>query len=200
MYNGRHFAQPDLQKVNFFALILLAFAMSTDAFAAAIGKGVKIKKPRFGYALKIGLTFGLVEAATPIIGWFIGRAASGYVEAWDHWIALVILVALGAYMIRESFAPIEDEYNAPQKQSFALLLITACGTSIDAMAVGVGLALVEVNIAIAAMMIGMATFTMVTIGILLGSALGSLIGKRAEAFGGFILILVGSWIFVSHTV
>ncbi|WP_420936143.1 manganese efflux pump MntP family protein [Alteromonas sp. A081] len=186
--------------MNFFALILLAFAMSTDAFAAAIGKGVKIKKPRLSYAVKIGLTFGAVEATTPIIGWFIGRAASAYVEAWDHWIALVILVALGAYMIRESFAPIEDEDNAPQKQSFVLLLITACGTSIDAMAIGVGLALVEVNIAVAAMMIGMATFTMVTIGILLGGALGSLIGKRAEAFGGVILILVGVWIFVSHTV
>ncbi|MEQ3639037.1 MAG: manganese efflux pump MntP family protein [Alteromonas sp.] len=185
--------------MNILALILLAFAMSTDAFAAAIGKGVKIKKPRLTYAVKIGLTFGAVEATTPIIGWFIGRAASAYVEAWDHWIALIILVALGIYMIRESFSSVEDEDSTPQKQSFILLLITACGTSMDAMAVGVGLALVEVNIAIAALLIGMATFTMVTIGILLGSALGSLIGKRAEAFGGVILILIGIWIFVSHT-
>ena len=69
--------------MSIFALILLAFAMSTDAFAAAIGKGVKINRPRLSFALKIGLLFGLIEATTPFIGWFIGRAASSYVEAWD---------------------------------------------------------------------------------------------------------------------
>ena len=185
--------------MNILALILLAFAMSTDAFAAAIGKGVKIKHPRLSVALRIGLTFGLIEATTPIIGWLIGRAAATYVEAWDHWIALIILSGLGLYMIKESLQPAEDDDDASEKQSFLLLLLTACGTSIDAMAVGVGLALVDVNIAVAAGLIGLATFMMVTIGIMLGSVMGSLIGKRAETFGGIILIVVGGWIFASHT-
>ena len=184
--------------MNIFALILLAFAMSTDAFAAAISKGVKIQKPQLGYALKLGLTFGLIEAATPIIGWLLGKSASTYVEAWDHWIALTLLVGLGLHMIYESFNSHEEE-TPSQKQSFALIILTAFGTSIDAMAVGVGLAFIDVNIGIAAALIGIATFTMVTIGVMLGSALGSMIGRRAETFGGVILILVGLWIFYSHT-
>ncbi len=95
--------------MSIFALILLAFAMSTDAFAAAIGKGVKINRPRLSFALKIGLLFGLIEATTPFIGWFIGRAASSYVEAWDHWIALIILSGLGIHMVLESLKPAEEE-------------------------------------------------------------------------------------------
>ena len=156
--------------MSIFALILLAFAMSTDAFAAAIGKGVKIKNPRFSFAIKVGFTFGLIEAITPVIGWIIGHAASSYVEAWDHWIALIIL-----------------------------LCVTAFGTSIDAMAVGASLAFVDVNIMTASGLIGLATFLMVTTGIMLGSLMGSLIGKRAETFGGVILISVGMWIFTTHT-
>lgn len=184
--------------MNIFALILLAFAMSTDAFAAAIGKGVKLKQPRFSYALKMGLTFGVIEAITPLIGWSIGRVAASYVEAWDHWIALLLLSGLGAHLIYESFHADDDEDVLPKKQSFAAVVLTAIGTSIDAMTVGVGLAFIDVNIALAATLIGTATFTMVTIGVMLGSALGSIIGKRAETFGGMILIAVGLWIFFSH--
>ena len=172
--------------MSIFALILLAFAMSTDAFAAAIGKGVKIKNPRFSFAIKVGFTFGLIEATTPIVGWIIGRAASSYVEAWDHWIALIILTGLGVYMVFESFQPAIDDESKTQKQSFILLCVTAFGTSID------------VNIMTASGLIGLATFLMVTIGIMLGSLMGSLIGKRAETFGGVILISVGMWIFATH--
>ena len=184
--------------MSIFALILLAFAMSTDAFAAAIGKGVKINRPRLSFALKIGLLFGTIEAITPLIGWLIGRAASSYVEAWDHWIALIILSGLGVYMLLESFQPAEEE-STSQQQSFILLCITALGTSIDAMAVGASLALIDVNIAIASALIGVATFSMLNFGFILGSALGTLIGKRAEAFGGIVLVSVGVWIFASHT-
>ena len=186
--------------MNFIALILLAFAMSTDAFAAAIGKGAKLKKPPFLHALKLGVTFGVVEAITPVIGWFIGRAAASYVEAWDHWIALVLLSGLGCYMIYESFQPEDNEEDEVQrKSSFWLVILTALGTSMDAMAVGIGLAFINVNIMLAATLIGLATCTMVTLGVILGSALGSLIGKRAETFGGLILITVGIWIFLDHT-
>ena len=178
--------------MSIFALMLLAFAMSTDAFAAAIGKGVKIKNPRFSFAIKVGFTFGLIEAITPVIGWIIGHAASSYVEAWDHWIALIILTGLGVYMVFESFQPAIDDESKTQKQSFILLCVTAFGTSIDAMAVGASLAFVDVNIMTASGL-------MVTTGILLGSLMGSLIGKRAETFGGVILISVGMWIFTTHT-
>lgn len=185
--------------MNIIALIFLAFAMSTDAFAAAIGKGVKLRKPPVSLALKLGLTFGITEAITPLIGWLIGQTAAEYVQAWDHWVALVLLAGLGIFMIRESLSSDDEvtEENAPTL-SFGATLLTAVGTSIDAMAIGVGLAFMDVNIVLAAGLIGCATFMMVTLGVMLGGVLGNIVGKRAETLGGIILIGVGVWIFVSH--
>lgn len=187
--------------MNLLALILLAFAMSTDAFAAAISKGAKIKNIPFRDALKIGLIFGTVEFITPVIGWLIGQSASIYVSAWDHWIALVLLCGLGIHMVYESFQD-TDESDAlePKKTSLMVTILTAIGTSIDAMAVGVSLAFIDVRIEIAALLIGFATFTMVTIGVMLGGILGNLIGKRAETFGGLVLIAVGVWLFCEHII
>ncbi|RTE86720.1 MULTISPECIES: manganese efflux pump MntP family protein [Gammaproteobacteria] len=185
--------------MSFIALILIAFAMSTDAFAAAIGKGTKLHKPTLVLALKTGLVFGVIEGLTPVIGWFIGHAAASYVEAFDHWIAFALLAGLGVHIIYEGLQPVDDSEQSPVKrQSLGLVVLTAVGTSIDAMAVGVGLAFVEVNIALAATLIGFATFLMVTLGVMLGSVLGSVFGKRAEVFGGFVLIGVGTSILVSH--
>lgn len=186
--------------MNFIALTLLAFAMSTDAFAAAISKGVKIKNIQLIDALKLGAIFGLIEAITPIIGWWIGQTASSYVETWDHWIALVLLCGLGIHMIYESFQVEDDDNTESKNQSLPLIILTAIGTSIDAMAVGVSLAFIDVKIEIAALMIGSATFIMVTIGAMLGGVLGNIIGKRAETFGGLILIIVGVWLFFEHTI
>ncbi|WP_287027333.1 manganese efflux pump MntP family protein, partial [Herbaspirillum sp.] len=125
--------------MNFPALLLLALAMSTDAFAAAIGKGAAMQKPRFLQALRIGLLFGVIEAITPLIGWFAGSVATKWVSEWDHWIAFVLLLVLGARMIREGLSDDDEEEDAnatPQKQSVVMLALTAVATSIDAMAVG----------------------------------------------------------------
>lgn len=184
--------------MNPIALILLAFAMSTDAFAAAIGKGASLKNPRLSEALKMGVIFGTIEAITPIIGWLIGKSAVSYVETWDHWIALVLLVSLGVHMIYEGLKPGADVIEKPVKQSFFKVSLTALGTSIDAMAVGIGLAFVDVNILAAAALIGLATTIMVTLGVMLGRVVGAVIGHRAEIFGGVMLIGVGFWILSSH--
>jgi len=184
--------------MNPIALILLAFAMSTDAFAAAIGKGASLKNPRLSAALKMGIIFGTIEAITPIIGWLIGKSAASYVEAWDHWIALFLLVSLGLHMIYEGLKPDAGTVEKSVKQSFLKVALTALGTSIDAMAVGVGLAFVDVNILLAAALIGLATTLMVTLGVMLGRAVGSVIGHRAEIFGGVMLIGVGFWILSNH--
>lgn len=184
--------------MNPIALILLAFAMSTDAFAAAIGKGASLHKPRFAEALRMGLIFGSIEAITPLIGWLIGKSASSYVEAWDHWIAFSLLVALGLHMIHEGLKPAGEEVEKPSRQSFLKVSLTAIGTSMDAMAVGIGLAFINVNIWLAAGLIGLATTIMVTIGVLLGRVVGSILGHRAEIFGGLTLIAVGGWILSSH--
>ena len=184
--------------MNPIALLFLALAMSTDAFAAAIGKGATLNRPRLLEALRIGLIFGSIEAVTPLIGWLIGRSASAYVEAWDHWIAFTLLVALGLHMIHEGLKPSEDEAEKPSRQPFFKTALTAIGTSIDAMAVGVGLAFIDVNIWLAAALIGLATTVMVTLGVMLGRVVGSVLGHRAEIFGGLTLIAVGVWILSGH--
>ncbi|MBK5540544.1 manganese efflux pump MntP [Pseudomonas sp. TH05] len=185
--------------MNAIALIFLAFAMSTDAFAAAIGKGSSLNKPRFSEALRTGLIFGVIEAITPVIGWAIGQAASSYVTEWDHWIAFVLLLGLGLHMIYAGLKPDdEQEVEKSTQHSFWVLAVTAVATSIDALAVGVGLAFVEVNILVAAAAIGLATMVMVTLGTLLGRVLGSLVGKRAEILGGIVLMIVGGTILYEH--
>ena len=169
--------------MNPFALLLLAFAMSTDAFAAAIGKGASLKHPRLIEALKIGLIFGSIEAVTPLVGWLIGTSASGYVEAWDHWIAFSLLMILGLHMISEGVRPEKDAVEKPSQRSLLRTCLTAFGTSIDTMAVGVGLALINVNIWVAAALIGLATTVMVTLGIMLGRAVGAVLGDGRPAAG-----------------
>nr|WP_276583850.1 manganese efflux pump MntP [Pseudomonas sp. RIT-PI-AD] len=185
--------------VNPISLILLALAMSTDAFAAAVGKGSSLDKPRLSEALRTGLIFGGIEALTPIVGWAIGHAASRFVENWDHWIAFTLLLILGLHMI---YNGVKQESEAAEKKptqhSFLILAVTAFATSIDALAVGVGLAFVNVNILVAAGAIGLATLTMVTLGVMLGRVLGTLVGKRAEMVGGVVLILVGATILYEH--
>ena len=125
--------------MNPIALLLLTLAMSTDAFAAAISKGA-------GGALRMGLIFGSIEAATTLVGWLLGKSASTYVEAWDHWIAFALLVALGLHMLYEGLKPSAEEVSKPSRQSFLKVSLTAIGTSMDAMAVGIGLAFINVNI------------------------------------------------------
>ncbi|KAA0018264.1 manganese efflux pump MntP [Salinicola corii] len=185
------------------SLVILAFAMSTDAFAASVGKGAALRRTRFPEALRIGAIFGTVEAITPVIGWAIGLAATRFVSEWDHWIAFVLLGALGAHMIWEGFKPVPveaDDGSAPERKSVWLLALTALATSIDAMAVGVTLAFADVNIIVAAAAIGLATMLMVTVGIMLGRAIGSLIGKRAEIVGGLVLIGIGCTVLYEHLV
>ncbi|CAI3803162.1 putative manganese efflux pump MntP [Pseudomonas sp. MM221] len=184
--------------MNPISLVLLAFAMSTDAFAAAIGKGSSLHKPRLAEALRTGLIFGVIEAITPVIGWLLGQAASQYVEQWDHWIAFVLLLLLGAHMVHAGLKPEEEEEEKQSQHAFWILAVTAVATSIDALAVGIGLAFVDVNIWVAAAAIGLATMTMVTIGTMLGRALGSVVGKRAEIIGGIVLMLVGATILYEH--
>lgn len=127
--------------MNISATILLAFGMSMDAFAASIGKGATLHKPKFSDALRTGLIFGAIETLTPLIGWGLGMLASQFVLEWNHWIAFVLLVFLGGRMVIEGFRGNGDEDDAPlQRHGFWLLVTTAIATSLDAMAVGVGLA------------------------------------------------------------
>ncbi len=183
------------------SIVFLGFAMSADAFAAAIGKGSAMHQPRFPDALRAGVIFGTIEAVTPVIGWLLGLATAKYITAWDHWIAFTLLTVLGLHMI---YAGLDQDNSqdaidvAKRKAGFWSLAATGFATSLDAMAVGVGLAFIEVNIGVVALVIGLTTLIMVTLGIMLGRILGSFAGKCAEIIGGLILIAIGAAILHEH--
>ncbi|MEQ9152808.1 MAG: manganese efflux pump MntP [Parvibaculum sp.] len=180
------------------ATFLLALGMSMDAFAASISKGATLRQPRFREALRTGAIFGVVEAATPLIGWGLGLVASRYIAAWDHWIAFTLLGVLGTRMIFEGMKRNTGIPQRTRRHPFGLLIITAIATSLDAMAVGVGLAFLNVNILNTAAAIGLATLVMATAGVLVGRFLGPLFGRAAEVVGGLILIGIGVNILVEH--
>lgn len=191
--------RPQGKRMNPISILLLGFAMSTDAFAAAIGKGAGMIRPRLSQALRVGLIFGVIEAITPLIGWLLGKSAARYIVEWDHWIAFALLLVLGLHMIWNALKPETDEpVDEARKHGLAALALTGVSTSIDALAVGVGLAFVDTPIIVVSAVIGLCTFGMVTLGVMLGRVLGDVVGKRAEIMGGVILIGVGAAIVYEH--
>ena len=185
--------------MTLFSMILLGLAMATDAFAAALGKGAAMTRPTLLQALRIGLIFGVVEAITPVVGWLLGTAASRHVEAWDHWVAFALLGGLGVHMIYKALTETgERDDGSSANTSLFVVALAGLATSIDALAAGVGLAFVDVSIAAMALLIGLCTFAMVTVGVMAGRLFGAMIGKGAEVAGGIILIGVGAWILLDH--
>lgn len=191
-------ARPECYDMNIASTLLLALAMSTDAFAAAVGKGAALRKPRLREAFKAGVIFGVIEAITPLVGWGLGRAAAPYVMSWDHWLAFGLLTILGLRMIRSGFTAPDVAEEKPDSHAFWVLALTGFATSIDAMAVGASLAFIDVDIVSTAVTIGFATMIMVTIGFMVGKMLGVMVGRRAEIGGGLILIGIGSVILAEH--
>lgn len=192
--------------MSFISLLILAFAMSMDAFAVAIAKGALLNhRPTLWQALRMGLLFGIIEGLTPFIGWGLGKLTHQWIEQWDHWIAFCLLFGLGLKVIYEHFSErpeiktLETEAPEQHKKTWFMLILTAIGTSLDAMTVGVSLAFLEANIALAMLMIGLATTLMVSLGILIGQRVGEKFGKYAELLGGLVLMIIGSFILYSHT-
>lgn len=185
--------------MSVFSTSALAFSMSADAFAASLGHGASNPNPKLKTALKTGLLFGTIEAITPILGWALGLAASSYIAAVDHWIAFIILSLLGAKMIHEGFSKDDGGEDCdPQPKSLLRVAMIAFATSIDALAVGVTLAFIDANIWVSSAAIGAATFIMVTFGMMIGHYASKKLGKRTEAIGGVILIIIGSVILHEH--
>ncbi|MGB6102541.1 MAG: manganese efflux pump MntP [Pusillimonas sp.] len=184
--------------MTFVSTMILALAMSTDAFAAAVSKGIALRKPHFSEALRTGLIFGVIEGVTPIVGWALGSIAAEFVADWDHWIAFCMLLILGGVMIRNGFKTEQEATPAVVRHSFWLLAATGFATSIDAMAVGVSLAFIDNNILVTAAAIGLATLVMVTLGVMVGRVIGVVAGKWAEILGGLALMGIGTAILYEH--
>lgn len=182
------------------SIAVLSLSMSADAFAAAVGRGAAERPSVFG-AIRAGLVFGLIETLTPVIGWSLGLATAGFVTAIDHWVAFGLLAVVGGRMAFEGLKRRRerepDDTARPRSSPFALVA-TAVGTSIDAAAVGVTLAFLNVSILTVALSIGLATFTMATLGMVIGRAAGSKLGSMVEVVGGIALIGLGAKILLEH--
>lgn len=176
-------------------LFVIAVGLSMDAFAVAICKGLSVKKVSAKHGLIVGLYFGGFQAVMPLLGYLLGSSFAKYIEAFDHWVAFILLGIIGINMIRESREK-EEELNA----SFGLkaMLPMAVATSIDALAVGISFAFMRVPIGWAVLFIGVTTFTLSAIGVKLGNLFGAKYKSKAELFGGIVLILLGTKILLEH--
>jgi putative Mn2+ efflux pump MntP len=178
-----------------FGLLLLAFALSMDAFAAALCQGAVQRRAGL-LALGIGLLFGIAQGVMPLLGYALNLAFTAWLQTVDHWIALILLGLLGGRMIREGLGRAPDEC-APPLTGWQLLM-TAVATSIDAAAAGVTLPLLGRPILLACGVIGATTAAMSAGGVWLGSIAGARFGRPAELLGGAVLIALGLKIFVQH--
>ena len=174
----------------------MAFALAMDAFAVAICKGLTVKKTKPRHLIITGLYFGGFQALMPLIGYFLGVNFRQYIESVDHWIAFVLLSIIGANMIREAFSK-DDEVHTDDFSPKAMLPL-AVATSIDALAVGVTLAFLNVNVASSVSLIGVITFALSAVGVLIGKMVGCRFKSKAEFAGGAVLILMGLKILLEH--
>lgn len=186
-------------------LFILAVGLSMDAFAVAVCKGLSLRKIRLRDCLKVGLYFGGFQAGMPLIGYILGVQFKDYITSIDHWIAFILLSFIGINMLRESREKDDEgisELVVGEEDSsqlgFKNMLILGIATSIDALAVGVTLAFLQVDIIPAVSFIGIVTFTLSAIGVKIGNVFGVKYKSKAEAAGGIILILMGLKILFEH--
>ncbi len=184
-------------------LIILAVGLSMDAFAVAICKGLSMKKVSFKEMAIVGLWFGGFQALMPLIGYLLGEAFEKYIEQIDHWVAFVLLVLIGALMIKESFEKEEkkeeEKENPSSPLAFKTMLTMAIATSIDALAVGISFGILpDVNITVAVSSIGIITFILSAVGVKIGNVFGAKYKSKAEFAGGLILVLLGIKILLEH--
>lgn len=182
--------------MNTWELFALAVGLSMDAFAVSVCKGLSVKKAEPKHLLIVGLYFGGFQALMPLIGYLLGVSFQSVIESIDHWIAFVLLCLIGVNMIREALGEEEEELN--DSFTFKTMLPLAVATSIDALAVGVTFAFLNVNILPAVTFIGCTTFILSAIGLVLGNVFGARYKSKAEIAGGVILILIGTKILLEH--
>lgn len=178
------------------ALFILAVGVSMDAFAVAVCKGLSIRQLNWRHAALVGLYFGSFQAAMPLIGYLLGSHFKDAIASFDHWIAFILLAAIGFSMIREACSKEEEELDS--SLGFQTMSILALATSIDALAVGVTLSFLRVEIVPAVSFIGIITFLLSAVGVKIGHTFGIRYKARAEFCGGIILILMGLKILIEH--
>ncbi len=186
-------------------LLLIGVGLSMDAFAVAVCRGLRSRKLNWGHAAVTGLYFGGFQALMPALGWLLGSAFASYIQRFDHWAAFALLSLIGGNMIREALDDGGEPSSGPdgripeeQRLDHRELLVMAVATSIDALAVGVTFAFLDVPIVPAAALIGATTFCLSAAGVAVGNFFGARYKRRAELTGGVILVLLGVKILLEH--
>jgi len=187
-----------VSSIDFLSILLIAIGLSADCFAVALGGSISMKTLSRLQIFRVSLAFGLFQALMPVLGWLAGQTLVKIIADYDHWVAFILLAIVGGRMIWESFRSEESRSENADITKGVLLLTLSVVTSIDALVVGLSFAFLEISIITASLTIGIVALVVTAIGFLLGRKLGSLIGRRAEALGGVVLIGIGLRILLTH--
>lgn len=182
--------------MSFISLFTLAIGVAMDAFAVSICKGLAIERVTIKKAIIVGIWFGGFQGLMPLIGYILGVQFKDKITAIDHWIAFILLLIIGGRMMKESFSK-KEKKDTDEALDFKTMLLLAIATSIDALAIGITLAFLQVNIISAILLIGLLTFILSFIGVKIGNIFGG--GSKIEFIGGLILVLMGINILLQHT-
>lgn len=182
--------------MDLLSLFLIAVGLSMDAFAVSVCKGLATPKYKLKYSMICGAWFGGFQALMPAVGYLLGVNFKKYITAIDHWITFVLLALIGFNMIREALK--NDDEGADPSFTAKSMSLLAVATSIDALAIGITFAFLDVNIVAAVLFIGVCTFVISAAGVKIGSAFGTRFKSKAEIAGGVILIILGLRILVEH--
>ena len=177
---------------------LTGVGLSMDAFAVSVCKGLGMRKIHYGHMLTVALFFGVFQALMPLVGWLLGRQFEQYITAFDHWIAFGLLVLIGGNMIVGAWKEEPEQTAADDTLDLKQLVLLAIATSIDALAVGISFAFLNVNIWLAITIIGLTTLVLSAIGVFVGNRFGTRYQKKATIAGGVILVLLGLRILLEH--
>lgn len=189
--------------MSFLSVFIIGIGLSMDAFAVSLAKGFCLKKDILKYAFRISFLFGVFQAIMPLIGWFAGTYFENYIKSVDHWIAFILLGFLGGKMIIESikeFSSSDANELACDRDTLSLknLIVLAVATSIDALAVGISFGFLSVKILPSILIIGLTTFVLCFIAVVIGKKLGESLQKYSELIGGVILLIIGIKILLEH--
>lgn len=184
--------------MGFIQLFLVATGLAMDAFAVSVCKGLCMDKINYKQTAIIALFFGGFQGIMPLLGWLLGTQFEQYITKYDHWIAFGLLTLIGGKMIYEALKPDEEEIVCTVSLDIKELFVLAIATSIDALAVGITFAFLQVNIVWAVLLIAGITFVIAFLGVIIGNKFGAKYKNKAELAGGIILILIGLKIVLEH--
>jgi putative Mn2+ efflux pump MntP len=183
---------------DFPSILVIAISLSADCFAVALSSGISRQSFSFLQSVRLPLLFGVFQSFMSVMGWLAGRSVVDFISDYDHWVAFGLLTIIGTRMIWQSFHDRDEDRVKRNLASWFILVTLAIATSIDSLAVGLSFALLDVNITLASITIGVTALIITLIGMLIGKKVGALVGERAETVGGAILIIIGLRILLEH--